>query len=136
MLALFAALAACGAAAPPEQRLRTAMEQLREAIDRRDAAAIEEHLSKDFVGPDGLDRASARRLAAASFLRYRDVWAKIAGVEVKLQSGHATVRFNAALGGGSGQALPDAAQIYDVQTGWREEDGEWRMTSAQWAPRL
>ncbi|MBT2751941.1 MULTISPECIES: nuclear transport factor 2 family protein [unclassified Lysobacter] len=134
--ALLALLAACGPGAPPEQRLRAAMEQLQGAIEKRDASAIDAQLSKDFVGPDGLDRASARRLAAASFLRYRAVGIKIVGLDVNLQPGHATVRFNAALSGGSGQVLPDAAQLYEVQTGWREEDGEWRMTSAQWTPRL
>jgi hypothetical protein len=57
-------------------------------------------------------------------------------VAVQLQPGHATARFSAALSGGSGRLLPDAAQLYDVETGWREEDGEWRLTSARWTPKL
>lgn len=133
--ASLALLAACGAAAPPEQRLRTALQTLQGSIERRDAAAIEARLSEDFIGPDGLDRASARRLASASFLRYRDVGLTLAAVDLKLQGDHATVSFTAALSGGSGQPLPEAASVYQVETGWREEDGEWRITSARWQPR-
>ncbi|MGH8081014.1 MAG: nuclear transport factor 2 family protein, partial [Lysobacter sp.] len=116
-------------------RLRAAMDELQNAIEQHDAARIEERLSKDFVGPDGLDRAGARRIAAASFLRYRDVWMRIASVELKVQGDRATVNFIAAISGGSGQPLPEVAQMYRVQTGWREEDGEWRITSAQWVGR-
>lgn len=133
--ASLAILAACGAAAPPEQRLRTAMRELQASIESRDAAAIEARLSRDFIGPDGLDRASARRLASASFLRYRDVGLTLAAVDPKVQGDHATVSFTAALSGGSGRPLPEAARLYQVETGWREEDGEWRITSAQWQAR-
>lgn len=129
-------LAGCAERPAPEQRLRASMEQLQAAIDARDAAAIEAQLAEDFIGPEGMDRAGARRLAVASFLRYRSVWVKLGKVDIALQDGHARVRFEAALGGGAGQPLPEAAQWYSVQTGWRDQDGQWRMTSAQWQPRL
>lgn len=128
-------LAACGGGSP-EQRLRESMEQLQGAIQARDAKAVQARLAEDFVGPDGLDRDGARRLAAASFLRYRDVWLRIGAVRFDVQGDRATVAFEAALGGGSGNALPDAAQLYEVRTGWRLRDGEWRMISAEWTARL
>lgn len=131
-----AALAGCAEPASPEQRLRESIGRLQAAIDARDASAIETQLADDFVGPEGMDRTGARRLAAASFLRYRRTWVKIGQVDIELQQGHARVRFEAALGGGAGQPLPEAAQWYSVKTGWREQAGEWRMTSAQWQPRL
>jgi len=53
-----------------------------------------------------------------------------------MQPRHATVAFDAALTGGSGRLLPDAARLYSVETGWRLDDGEWRLTSATWEPRL
>jgi hypothetical protein len=46
---------------------------------------------------------------------------------------HATVEFSAALTGGSGGALPDTARLYQVRTGWRLQDDDWRMTSADWS---
>jgi hypothetical protein len=121
---------------PPEQELREAMSALQVAIETRDAGRVDEWLADDFIGPEGLDRAGARRLAQAMFLRHRDVGANLGPIELMLQEDHATVRFSAALTGGSGTLIPDAARIYDVETGWRRDQGEWRLTSARWTPRL
>lgn len=135
VLLLALAAVACGRT-PPEQRLRETIGALGEAIERRDAAALEEVLADDFVGPQSLDRDGARRMATLLFLRYRDVGTTFGLVDVELQPGHATARFSVGLTGGSGAVLPDAARLYDVETGWREVDGEWRLTSASWTPRL
>src|SRR5690606_28350744 len=61
-------LACLGAAAcvrtPPEQALRETVREAVDAIESRDASALADHLAADFVGPGGLDRDGARRLAA------------------------------------------------------------------------
>ena len=130
------ALCAC-ARSTPEQRLRAAVSSLQAAIEARDAGDIRALLADDFVGPEGLDREGAVRMAQAMFLRHRGIGATIAGpLQVRMQPGHASVRFEAALSGGSGGILPDAARLYSVQTGWRLQDGDWRLTSASWTPRL
>ncbi|QNP40737.1 nuclear transport factor 2 family protein [Lysobacter solisilvae (ex Woo and Kim 2020)] len=131
---LFMALAAC-ARTPPEARLRETVSGLQAAIEGRDVSALREVMAEDFVGPDGLDRDGARRMAQGAFLRYRDVGVTIGPLEVELRAEQATVRFTAALTGGSG-ALPDSGQVYDVETGWREVDGDWRLVNASWKPRL
>jgi hypothetical protein len=38
--------------------------------------------------------------------------------------------------GGTGGILPEQAQLYEVETAWRLEDGEWRLLSAEWDERL
>ena len=35
-----------------------------------------------------------------------------------------------------GVMLPDSAQAYEVQSGWRLEDGEWMLASLRWQPML
>jgi hypothetical protein len=32
--------------------------------------------------------------------------------------------------------LPSRVQVYDVDTGWRLDDGEWKLISAKWKPQL
>ena len=136
LLSLLVVLPACSRA-PPEQALRDTIGELQRAIDERDAGEVENFLAADFVGNDGLDRAAARRMADAVFLRHRQVGARIGPLALELtDASHATVRFTAALSGGSGGLLPDSAQVYDVRTGWRLEGDEWRITSAEWTPRL
>ncbi|KRD39823.1 hypothetical protein ASE35_05740 [Lysobacter sp. Root916] len=134
-MALLALLVAC-ARTPPEQRLRETLGELQTALEQRDLEALHASLADDFVGPDGMDRNGARALAMLSFRRYRDVGVALGPAQIEIQGDRATVRFSAALTGGAGQVLPEAAQVYEVQTGWRESDGEWRMSSAEWKPKL
>lgn len=130
------ALAAGCTRTPPEQALRDAMERLLEAIESREAGDVAAVLAEDFIGPGGLDRDGARRLAALHFMRHGDVGVLPGPLDIDLQEAHARVRFSAVLSGGSGRVLPDSARAWQVDTGWRLVDGEWRMTSADWTPAL
>lgn len=125
------ALASCGHDAP-EERLRAAVGQLQLAIEERSSGSIEDSLAEDFIGPEGLDRKGARRMALGVFLRHRDVGVTLGPLRVDMKQDHATVEFTAVLTGGSGGLLPQSGRIYDVRTGWRMEGDEWRLTSAQW----
>lgn len=136
LLAAACLLVAC-TRTPPEQALRERLDVLQRDIDARKADAVASALAGDFVGNEGLDQREARRLAAALFMRYREVGVRFGPLQVEMRGErHATVRFTAALSGGSGGLLPDSAQVYEVRTGWRLDDDDWRMTSAEWEPRL
>ena len=128
-------LSAC-AAPEPEQALRESVDHMRIAIEGKDAAAMQQFLAEDFIGNEGLDRDGARRTAAALMLRYRNLGTTLGPLQVQLSGDHASVRFTAMLSGGSGMPLPESAQVYNVETGWRLRDGEWLMTSARWTPAL
>ena len=131
-------LAACGQGDPPEARLRASVDALQAAVEAREGGKVGDFLAADFIGPQAMDRDGALRMARVAFLRYRTVGVSVVGpLDVQMQGDdHARVRFDAALAGGSGALLPDAARVWSVDTGWRVEDGEWRMTSAEWEPRL
>lgn len=118
-----------------EDALRERIADLERAVQARDAGELRGFLADDFVGNDGMDREGAVRLAQISFLRYRRIGVVLGPLQVELHERRATVRGSAMLTGGEG-ALPGSAQAYDVVTGWRLEDGEWRLVSAAWEPRL
>ena len=134
VLIAIALLAGCGRA-PPEQRLRNTIAAVQTSIEHHDAAGLKAVLATDFVGPEGLDRDGAVRLAQLMYLQYHELGVHPGPLDVMVQGEHATVRFQAALAGGAGM-LPDAARLYDVETGWRLEDGDWKLTSATWTARL
>ncbi len=129
-------LAAGCSKTPPEQALRQAMAELQAGVEKRDADVVEERLAEDFVGPDGLDRDGVRRMAALQMMRHEKLGLTIGPLDVRIQERHATVRFTAAATGGSGGLIPDSAEVYQVETGWRLEGDEWKMTSASWKPSL
>ena len=131
LLMFAAALMSCQRS-PPEQRLREAVQSLQEILQRGDAASMDDWLAEDFIGPGGLDRDSARRLAQVMHLRHRNIGVALGPMQVQLHPGHATVEFTAVLTGGSGGFLPDSGRLFNVTTGWRMDANQWRLTSAQW----
>lgn len=120
----------------PEEALRAAVEGLRQAVEARDPAAVQQFLAEDFIGNDGLDREGARRLATALMLRHREVSSTLGPLDVRIRDSHADVRFQAVLHAGTGSLLPDTAQAYDVQASWRLEGGDWRLYHVRWTPVL
>jgi hypothetical protein len=129
------ALAACSRPAP-EQALRETLAAMQSAIEARDAEALDDRIAEDFIGPEGMDRRDAHRLAQLVFLRNQEIGATLGPLQVSMQDQHATVNFSAALTGGRGQLLPDSAQVYQVTTGWRLRGDEWELVSAEWKPRM
>ena len=129
-------LVAC-AKEDPERAVRTQVGAMQVAIDARDAGAVEDLLAQDFVGNEGMDRRAMRQLAAAAFLRHREVGANVGPVSVELRGERdAIARFSVIATGGSGGFLPESGQVYQVETGWRLADGEWKLLNATWTPNL
>jgi len=119
----------------PEQAVRAQLEALQHAIDARDAGAVEDLLAEDFIGNEGMDRRGAKQLAAAVFLRHREIGARLGPVTVELRGEReAIARFSVLATGGSGGLLPEQGQVYQVQTGWRLQDGDWKLLNASWTP--
>lgn len=126
------ALVACRGESP-DQAVRAQVAALQAAIDARDAGDIEALLAEDFVGNEGIDRRGARQLAAAVFLRHRQVAATVGPVSVELRGeGDAIARFSVLATAGSGGLLPEQGQAYQVETGWRRVAGEWKLLNARW----
>lgn len=121
----------------PEQAVRHQVEAMQTAIDARDAGDVEDLLAEDFVGNEGMDRRAIRQLAAAVFLRHKNVSAKLGPVSVELRGDtDAIARFSVLATGGSGGLLPESGQLYQVETGWRLVDGRWKLLNARWTPNL
>lgn len=135
LLAGLLVLASACSRTPPEEALRETIGAMQAAAEARDADALAEPLAEDFVGPGGMDRDGFRRTAALLWLRSRAIGVTLGPLDVEVSGEHARVGFTAATRGGEG-LLPSQAQIYDVRTAWRLEDGEWRLISAEWEPAL
>ncbi len=121
---------------PPEQKLRDTIAGMQAAAEARDADELFAPIAEDFGGPGGMDRESFRRFVTLVSLRNEKVGVQLGPMDVKLfGQDRATVRFTAATSGGSGW-LPDSAQVYQVETGWRMQDGDWKLISATWDPSL
>ena len=139
-MAVVVLFAACRRTAP-EQQLRQDVAKLQAGIQVREIGPIRVALADDFIGPEGMDRSAAIRLAQVMYLQNQRISAVFGPLQLTLlpsvaNPNHATVAFSVALSGGSAGALPDSARLYQVRTGWRLKDGDWQMTSADWTSAL
>jgi hypothetical protein len=131
-----ALLAVACSRTPDEQRIREAIAAMEAAVEARDPRDFMAHVADDFVGRDSsIDRAGLHNLLRAQFLRNQAVDVLIGPIDVTLQPPRATARMSVTLTGGSGGLLPERGAIYEVETGWRQVDGEWLCLSAHWEQR-
>ena len=133
-LALAILLMAC-TRTPPEQRLREQLSAMQAALEDRRPGDFIEGVAADFTGDGGMDRAALQHLVRAQVLANADIGLALGPAEIELQGDRATVRFSAVASGGSGRFLPERAQAYQVTSGWRDEDGNWRLYYAEWKAR-
>lgn len=120
---------------PPEQALRNTIAAMETAAEGHDTDALFEPIADDFTGSEGMDRQAFRRYVTFMGMRSKSIGVQLGPLEVKLYDQRATVSFTAALSGGEG-LLPSRVQVYDVDTGWRLDDGQWKLISAKWKPQL
>ena len=127
-------LAAC-TREPPEAALRATIASMQQAAEKNDTDALFEPIAEDFSGSEGMDRKAFRRYVTLMGMRYKSVDVNLGPMDVKLFGDRATVKFTAAVTSGPG-LLPDQGQVYEVDTGWRLEGGDWKLISARWKDSL
>ena len=135
MLLGVAGLSACHKE-PPEERLRARLGEMQTAAIERRPDIFMEGVADDFTGNDGMDRAALHNLLRAQVLLNARIGATTGPLDISLNGDRATVRFSLVLTGGSGRLLPENAQTYRINSGWREEDDEWRLYYAEWEPGI
>lgn len=120
----------------PEDALRVQLQQMERAASSREPRAFMDSVAENFHGKDGIDRDALHNLLRMQFLANRNVGATTGPVAIELHGDKATVRFNVVLTGGEGGGLPDRLQSYAITSGWRLQDGEWKVYTAEWKPML
>lgn len=126
-------LAACGPAAPDEERIRGRIQSMQTALEDKNARAFMAPVAEDFsAATRNLDRRAARLLLRREMLAHDSLKARLIDIDVKLEGeNRATATMQAVTTGGSG-LIPDTGGWYRVTTGWRLDDDEWMLVSARW----
>ena len=97
---MLALLAAGCAKEPPEAALRATIAGMQAAAEARDADALADAVSEEFVGPGGMDRDQFRRTMAVAWLRDKNVGVQLGPLDVELVGDRARVEFTAGTTGG------------------------------------
>lgn len=135
LLVLIATVAGCDST-PPEQKLRNTIAQMAADGEARQVSKVMDVVAGDFGGPGGMDQQGLRRFLTLAGMQNANIGVTMGPVEVELMGERATAKFTLGVTGGAGRFLPDRAQVYDVTTGWKLVDGEWKLISANWDDQL
>jgi hypothetical protein len=132
---LFVLLAACHRTSD-EQAVRQALDAAEHAAETTDGGAFGDRLSEDFVGNRGeVDRKQLVNLLRLAHLRSETIHALLGPVTVEPRGERFVATFTVTLTSG-GRLLPSDMGVYDVESAWRKEGGDWVCYSASWKRRL
>lgn len=120
-----------------EQQLRDAIQTMQQAIEERHPSDFMHFVADDFTAPDnGMDRRQLHDLLRLQVLRNERIGVSLVTRELSINGRRATVTLTATLTGSSGGWLPERGSIYSVTSGWRKDDGDWKLIQANWQRSL
>ncbi|MBZ0222142.1 MAG: nuclear transport factor 2 family protein [Dokdonella sp.] len=125
-------LGAC-ARTSDEDAIRAAIERGAQGLQARDAGALGDLVSADFIGNDEIDRAQLANYLRGHFVVARTIEVRIGSIDIEIKGDRATARFDAFVSDSSGRWIPDRATTLQFTTGWRRSGGEWLCNNAQWS---
>jgi hypothetical protein len=135
LLAIGLALTACDKPLTVEQQVIHTIREMEAKIEGGERRAFMEHIGAGFTAQDGrMNRDQVRALVVFQLNRYERLQGQLFPISV-LETGPETAeaKFRALVTGGPNW-IPDSGQVYDFETTWRLEDGDWLLVSANWDP--
>lgn len=133
MLAL--ALSACRHTSD-EAQVREAIATIAKAAGAGEAGHVMAPLSDDFDGNAGeLDRRALGNMVRLISLRDEHIGVAMGPLSVEHRGERLVATFTVTLSSG-GNLLPDQLGLYQVESAWRRENGQWRCYSATWKHSL
>jgi hypothetical protein len=128
-------LAGCAEELTVEQQVIAVIRQMEQEIEAGERRAFMTHVADDFAGQSGrMNRDQVRALVVFQLRRYERLQAQLFPIRVR-ETGPdtATADFRALVTGGPGW-IPESGQVYDFDTAWRLQDGDWTVVRADWKP--
>ena len=128
-------LAGCGERLTVEQQVIQTIRTMEGRIENGERRAFMAHIAEDFSAQDGrMNREQARALVVFQLNRHERLQARLFPISVRETGAEtAEAQFRALVTGGPNW-IPDSGQVYDLESGWRLENGEWLLVSANWEP--
>jgi hypothetical protein len=133
-LVVLAALAGCSDDASPEQQVRGVIDSMEVAAEARDVGDLMEHVSAAYRNADGLDRAETARYVRGYFVANQSIHllTRIESLEFPAHD-EARVKLQVGMAGGGGQSAAGlSADLYDFDVALVREDGQWKVSYADW----
>lgn len=136
---LLAFVAGCGGESSPEDAVRAVVDALESAVEARDVGDLMEHVSPGYRDAYGSGRQEASRYARGYFIAHQSIHllTRVESIEFpSLEEARAKVLVGmAGRDADAASAWELAAELYDFDVTLVREDGDWKVTYAQWQRR-
>lgn len=117
---------------PDEEQVRATIAAMAQAAEAGSAGGVDAPLSEDFDGDGGrLDRRQLGGMIRLLALRGEHIGVTMGPVSIEHRGERMVASFTVTLTSG-GRLLPDQLGVYQVESAWRREDGNWRCYTASW----
>jgi len=126
-------LAGCSRS-PDEAALRARLVDMVAAVEAQEPRRFMEGVAEDFAGDHGMDQHGLQSMLRVQLLRRQHVGVSVLSTDITLHGERATVKQRVVLTGGSGGMIPEHYRQLQIESGWRIEDGQWRVYVARWEP--
>ena len=131
LLALAAATVAC-TRSDPERELRTTIDAMATAIEKREPSPFLDTLADDFTRESGaFGKQDVKRVLLAAHLRNAKISVNAVVSDVRFDGDRARAKVRVLATGGAG-LLPERGQTWEFDSAWRRERGKWKVYNAEW----
>jgi hypothetical protein len=134
LVAALALLGGCSDDTSPEQQVRAVIDSMELAAEARDVGDLLEHLSVAYRSADGQDRAETSRYIRGYFVANQSIHllTRIESLEFPAPD-EARLKLQVGMAGKAGQGAANLnADLYDFDVVLVREDGEWKVSYADW----
>ncbi len=120
-----------------EQQLGNTLATMQQAIEDRKPSDFIENVADDFTAPEAdMDQRKLHDLLRLQVLRNQRIGVSTVVRELRVEGIRATITLSATLTGRSGGRVPERGSVYSLTTGWRKDDGDWKLVQASWQRSL
>ena len=128
-------LAACSRSSSSEEALRGRVEEMKIAVEGKDASGFMKHVAPTFKGMSDetgeIDREALRRLVTGTLFVYPKIKVATTVREVKVNGETADMLIEAIATAGE-NVLPDQARHFSFDAQWVRTGQTWQLTRARW----
>ena len=138
-VSLIVTAAGCGKPDSPEQQVRDVIGKMELAAEARDVGGLTEHLSEDYRDPNGLGPEDAVRYVRGYLMTNQSIHllTRVEQIEFPTE-GEARAKVLVGMVGRDADAAGKwdlAADLYEFKIALRHEDGDWKVSFAEWSRR-
>ena len=136
-ICFFFTISSCAKPISEEAQLKTIVNEVAEAAQKKDIDRIRKHISKSYRDQEGNDYDGVRRVLLYHFIRAETVSVFVRSTDVEIKGDTALVKANVILVRGKeikniSDIIPESAAGYRFEMVFKKEGRDWKVVSGAW----